>query len=131
MTIRWSTCVCGLCSLFLVSCGHVALPIIYAQTLPLTLHVEWTPNVVSDAVLDYQIRVDTDAPVDVPLTACTTTLCRTTFTVTTSGVHTVAVTARNLRLSTDPTSIQASDPSTVSVTVSLAPGRVTGTRITS
>lgn len=85
------------------NCGGLVLT---AQSLPATLHAQWNPNPVSDAVTDYQLRLDGTAPVTIPLSVCTATLCRTAFTVPTYGAHSVTLSARNLKLSADPTSVQ-------------------------
>lgn len=77
--------------------------VLYAQSLPTTVHYTWTPNPVSDAVAQYKVGLDA-APSQVVLpSACSATLCTATITVTTEGAHTARLLAENVRVSTDPT----------------------------
>jgi hypothetical protein len=77
--------------------------VLYAQSLPTTVHYTWSPNPASDAVVQYKVGLDAVPSQVVPLTSCTATLCTATITVATEGAHTARLLAENQRLSTDPT----------------------------
>ena len=100
--------------------------VIYAQTLPVTLHAQWTPNPTSENVTAYQLTLDTATPQTIAPTVCTATLCDTPLVVTTFGAHTVSLTAQNLEVSTDPASIQVSLAATLSFTLVQQAGRPGG-----
>ena len=89
--------------------------------VPATVHATWTPNPATDNVTQYSATVDTGTPIIVPLTACTALLCTQQLTIPTFGVHTISLVAQNLKLSTDPTSIQSGPASTVTFTLAAAP----------
>ena len=103
-----------------------ALPVLYAQALPVVLVASWNPNPASDTVLDYQVTLDGGAPVTVPASACTLTLCSTPISVGAFGAHTAVLVARNLGLSTDPADVQSSAPVSLAFVLSAAPGAVSG-----
>ena len=113
--------ICLLLSLPMLSCNSGGV-VLYAQSLPASLHGQWNPNPPAENVVDYQLRLDGGAPVTIPLSVCTATLCRTAFTVPTWGAHTVTYSARNLKLASDPTSFQEG-PQTMPVafTINQAP----------
>ena len=114
--------------LALAACASVGL-VLYAQTLPRPATVTWNPNAAADNVVDYQVTLDAGAPLTVLATACTATTCTQAISLPTLGAHTVSVLARNLALSTDPTSLQASAPTTVTFTLSGVPGRATNVTV--
>lgn len=93
--------------------------------LPATVHATWTPNPVSDNVLQYALTLDSaTTPLIVLASACNTTQCPTTplaITVSTFGLHTVSLVAQNLALSGVPTSIQSGPAATASFTLAAAP----------
>ena len=101
----------------------------YAQ-VPATVHAVWNPNPAADLVTQYQITVDAGTPIVVPLTACTATTCTQQLTIPAFGSHTVVLVAQNLKLSTDPTSIQSGPPASVTFSLGAVPTVVTGQRIT-
>jgi hypothetical protein len=99
-------------------------PILYAQTLPVTLHANWNANPPADNVVKYQLAVDAAPLLDVVGIV-------TPFSVSTLGTHTVKVRACNLVVSVDPTSIQCgSYSSTFAFTVSPSPAIPTGLTVT-
>lgn len=91
--------------------------VVYAQSLPATVHATWTPSV-ADATHGpasaYVVTTDGTAQT-VLSTACTPTLCTATITVNSWGKHTTTIAGQNQLLDTDPTSTQLS-------TVVTAPG---------
>lgn len=88
-----------------------------AQTLSISLHATWNPNLAADNVVSYKVVVDGGAPVIVPASACSPTQCSVAFTVTSFAGHNVTLTAQNLLISTTPASLQ--DGPTVAVPFSL------------
>ena len=54
---------------------------IYAQSLPATVHANWTPNAATENVTQYQVTLDTGPAVVALPTVCTATTCITTLTV--------------------------------------------------
>lgn len=114
--------------LALAACASVGL-VLYAQTLPRPATVTWNPNAAADNVVDYQVTLDAGAPLTLPAASCTATACSQAISIPTLGAHTVSVLARNLALSTDPTSLQASAPTTVSFTLNRAPSGATNVTV--
>jgi hypothetical protein len=110
----------GLLGLFSVltstACSQVpGLQVLYAQSLPVTLHASWNANPVGENIVKYQLAVDAAPLLDV-------TGLTTAFSVSTLGVHAVKVRACNLAVSVDPASIQCSPYSTTAnFTVSAPP----------
>jgi hypothetical protein len=120
-------------ALALVACAVFTRPgavVLYAQTLPATIHAQWDPPAAGDNVTSYTMTLDGGAPVTVANTVDQSCSCiRSPLTVPTFGAHTVAVVANNLLLSTDPTSTQTSSPTSVSFTLAKA-AVVTGGKVT-
>ena len=112
----------------LTACASAGL-VLYAQTLPRPATVTWNPNAAVDNVVDYQVSLDAGAPLTVLATACTATTCSQAISLPTLGAHTVSVVARNLAISTEPTSLQASAPTTVSFTLNRGPGGPTNVTV--
>ncbi|HEX4841345.1 MAG TPA: hypothetical protein VFV60_04195 [bacterium] len=84
-----------------------------AQTLPITLHVEWTPNPASDAVTGYTFTLDTGAAQAIDPSTCTATICRSaSFAINDTNVHQVSLTATN--------TFGTSTPATASFTVKIS-----------
>ncbi len=100
-----------------------------AQT-PATVHATWTPNPASDGVTQYQIALDATAPIiALPAAVCTSTVCSQLVTVPTFGAHTMSYAACNLKLSTDPTSLQCSAPASVAFSLGSLPVVVAGAKV--
>ena len=94
-----------------------------AQT-PATVHASWTPNPATDNVTQYSLTLDAGTPVVILASACSATLCPAAalaVTVPTFGSHTVSLVAQNLKLTTDPTSIQSGPATTITFTLAAAP----------
>jgi hypothetical protein len=95
--------------------------VLYAQSLPATLHSSISPNPASDNVVKYQLIVDGGTPIDVgttlDTTSCTPGCIRTAFTVNSFGVHTVTWRAANLMPPDVPTSFDFSPPASLSFTL--------------
>ena len=103
--------------------------VLYAQTLPRAATATWNPNAVADNVIDYQVTLDAGTPLTMLASACSATVCSQAISLTAFGSHTVSVVARNLALSTDPTSLQASPATTVTVILNRAPGGPTNVTV--
>jgi hypothetical protein len=101
--------------------------VLYAQTLPAGLHAIWDRNPAADNVTDYQFTLDGGSPITVPLSVCTATTCTFAFTVPAFGNHAATVAARNLKLSSDPTSFQTGPASQGTFTLNQNPGKPGGT----
>lgn len=91
--------------------------VVLRAQVPATLTATWTPNPASDNVVSYKIGVDAIAPAVVPVTACTPSLCTTTITVPSFGAHVASLRATNLKVSTNPASLQDSLPLNVNFTL--------------
>ena len=103
--------------------------ILQAQ-VPATVHALWTPNPASDNVVQYLLTVDVAAPVVVLSSTCSATQCGPTLlTVGAFGLHTVSIVAQNLKLSTDPTSLQSGPALNLTFTLGAIPAVVAGGRI--
>jgi hypothetical protein len=96
--------------------------------VPATVHVQWTPNPVSDNVTQYTVTLDLAAAIVVLPTVCSPTLCVTQVTVPTFGLHTVNLVAQNLAF--DGVTLQSSMPAVVSFTLAAAPVVVAGLKVT-
>ena len=99
--------------------------IVYAQALPYVATATWPPNPATDNVLEYRLTLDGGVPVVIPASACAAT-CTSPLSVPAFGAHTAALTAWNRRISTDPTSLQSSGPSSTLFTLTPAPGPAGG-----
>ena len=102
---------------------------VLAQT-PATVHATWTPNPTTDNVVDYIVSVDGVAAATVLASACSATVCPAApgqlLTIPTFGLHSVSVVAQNLKLSTDPTSLQSGPADTIAFTLGSIPVVVSG-----
>ncbi len=107
-----------------------------------TVTLEWSPNPTADAILSYNLYVDTNPPIsiapDIVTTGCQLSPCVTTTITMIVGKHSVKVTAVNNKLEDDPTNppgsvittTQESLPSsTVTFKVNTPPGKVTNVKI--
>jgi hypothetical protein len=93
-----------------------------AAQVPATVHAVWNPNPVSDNVVQYLLTVDAAVPVVVPASSCSVTSCGPTLlTVGAFGLHTVTIVAQNLKLSTDPTSLQSGPALSIPFTLGAIP----------
>jgi hypothetical protein len=108
-------------------CTDPVTTILYAQTLPVTVHADWTPN--QGTVVQYSVTTDGGTPVIVKATDCTPTDCLAPITVTSYGSHTTSVVAQNFTIDSDPTTIQSSDPATVTWSLNPSPSAVTKVKI--
>ena len=98
--------------------------------VPATVHAIWNPNPVADNVVQYQITVDSAAPVTVLASSCSATACGPTLlTVGTFGLHSASIVAQNLKLSTDPTSLQSGPALVIPFTLGSVPVVVAGGKI--
>ena len=96
--------------------------------VPATVHATWTPNPSTDNIVQYQVTLDIAAPITVLPTVCTT-ICSQILTVPAFGSHTISLVAQNLKLSTDPTSLQSSTPTTITFTLGAMPTVVAGLKV--
>ena len=99
---------------------------LYAQTVPATVHPQWTPNPASENVVQYVITLDGINPVTVLASACSATLCSAAVSVPAFGSHVSSLIAQNLLISTDPTSVQSSLPATLTWSLNQTGTRPTG-----
>ena len=111
------------------ACSGVSVTL-FAQSLPSVKHAVWAPNAAAQNVTQYTLTLDNGAPVVVPVSACTATLCTANLSIPTFGNHVAAVTAQNLALSTDPTSLQSSPAATIAFSLNQAPAAVTSGNVT-
>lgn len=96
----------------LIGCLGFALfaSVAIAQQPTITARAQWDPNPAGDAVTSYSLSVDGGAPITVPASVCTATLCEQSVTVP-LGSHTFSVAAVN----------QWGASSVTAVTVTIAP----------
>jgi len=105
--------------------------ILYAQALPATVHASWTPNVASDAVTQYQVTLDAGPAAIILPAACTATLCTSAaVSVAAYGAHVLTLRACNLKIGTDPTTLQCSATLTLPFTLNAPPGAIAGGAVT-
>lgn len=105
---------------------------VYAQT-PASVHVTWNPNPAAELDVDYQVSLDGGPAITVLASACSATQCPAApllVTVPTFGTHNLTVGARNLKLSTDPTSLQMGPLATISFGLGSLPVVVSGAKVT-
>ena len=121
-TLAFLIALTWLAGAWLVGSPRVRMVRLYAQILPRAATATWNPNPATDNVIDYQLTLDAGTPLTLLATACSATTCSQAISLTAFGSHTVSVVARNLSLSTDPTSLQASLPTSVMVILNRAPG---------
>jgi hypothetical protein len=98
---------------------------LYAQSVPVTVHPQWSQNPSIENIVSYVVTLDGGSPVSVLASACSATLCTAAVSVPAFGAHVSSVVAQNLLISTDPTSLQTSPTATLNWTLS-----ATGTRPT-
>lgn len=117
----------------MVAMGHHVMKhkiVLYAQTLPSVKHATWIPNPASQNVTQYVVTLDSGTPTTVLASSCTATLCTGTIAIPAFGNHSISVTAQNLALSTDPTSLQSGPAAAVSFSLNQGPSGPSGANVT-
>ena len=112
----------GLSLILVGSCRPTDL-VLYAQALPYTVTVTWTPNAAADNVVNYQVQLDAGAPATVVASSCTPTACMASVPIPAYGSHTMVVWGQNYILSTS-TTLQAGSKTTVPFVLNQVPGTV-------
>lgn len=111
-------------ALVLAACAIFTGPgrvVLYAQSLPATVHAQWDPPAAAENVTGYTMTLDGGAPIAVANTIDPSCTCiRTPLTVPAFGAHTLTVVANNLLISGDPTSTQSGAPAAVGFTLAKA-----------
>lgn len=110
----------------LAACGTAGL-VLYAQSVPLTVHVAWDPEPAVLAVTGYTVTLDGGSPLSVPANACGPQVCSTPLVIGTTGPHSINVTATNLDAFGTP---QTGAPAVLPFTVQPKPGAVTNVKVT-
>ena len=110
--------------LFMAGCGPSTY-VLYAQTLPLTIHASWNPNPPAENVVKYVLTLD-GTPIDEPTATDATCMCvKVPLTIASFGSHSVTVKACNLLVSTDPASFNCGAASmAVNFVVNASPATV-------
>jgi hypothetical protein len=101
-------------------------PVVYAQTLPVTVHPQWSPNPVGENVVQYVVTLDGANPVTVLASACSPTLCTAAVVVNAFGAHVSNLVAQNLEIDSDPTTLQSSPPAILNWRLNQAPTKSNG-----
>ncbi len=101
-----------------------------AAQVPGTVHAVWNPNPASDLVTQYQITLDASTAIVSLPSVCLAGACSQIVTVPAFGAHTIGFAACNLKLSTDPTSLQCSAVMTVPFSLGSLPVVVLGAKVT-
>ena len=112
--------------------------VLYAQTVPATLHATWTPSVVDathSAPTQYVLTLDNGTSQTVAASTCTPAQCSATIAVPSFGNHAVSVVATSPMLTcavagscTDST-LQTSPAATITFTLNQAPAAVSGVAV--
>lgn len=114
----------ALALVLLAACAMLTRPgtvTLYAQTLPAVVHAQWDAPAATDNVINYTMTLDGGAAVTVPNTIDASCGCiKSPLNVPAFGTHTVVIVANNLAVSTDPSSTQASTPTSVAFTLAKA-----------
>ncbi len=104
-------------ALALAACAMFTGPgrvVLYAQSLPATVHAQWDPPAAAENVTGYTMTLDGGTPIPVGITIDPTCSCiRAPLTVPAFGSHTLTVVANNLLISGDPGSTQSGSPAAV------------------
>src|SRR4051812_12789814 len=105
--------------------------VLYAQSLPTTLHLAWGLNPPEQFVTNYIVVLDDGAPQNVSPATCSQTGCEVPLVVTAYGRHTVSVSAQNLEVSASDgfAVVQTSAPVTLTFTVSAPPTTVKNMKV--
>ncbi len=101
-----------------------------AAQVPGTVHAVWNPNPATDLVTQYQITLDASTAIVSLPSVCLAGACSQIVTVPAFGAHTIGFAACNLKLSTDPTSLQCSAVMTVPFSLGSLPVVVLGAKVT-
>lgn len=111
-------------ALALAACAMFTGPgrvVLYAQSLPATVHAQWDPPAPGENVTGYQMTLDNGTPIAVANTVDPSCSCiRSPLTVPAFGAHTLTVVATNLLISGDPASTQIGSPAVVGFTLAKA-----------
>lgn len=99
--------------------------VIYAQSVPVTVQYQWSPNPASENVVSYSVTLDGGAAVIVPAASCSATVCSTPVSVGSFGSHISTVLATNQQISTDGTSTQSSPVTSLTWSLSASPSKPT------
>lgn len=79
------------------------VPVLYAQSFPVTVTVLWDPNPATEQVTSYTVKLDGGAGTAVdPGTKCTATVCSQQLVIPAAGAHTLEVSASNVWGSSPP-----------------------------
>jgi hypothetical protein len=111
-----------LCVIVAAACGGPGSIVLFAQSVPYAATLEWIPRPSGENVSDYRVQLDALPIVTVPLSSCTATLCSTAVSIPTFGPHNISIWGRNLRISTEPTSLQDGAKTTIAFSLNPAPG---------
>lgn len=119
----------SLLTIVLVACAVHVTPIIngtvlYAQSLPASLHAQWDIPPANNNIISYKVSLDGGTATVIPVANVTldnTCNCvKVPITVPSLGNHTLSVISTYQFISTDPNSVQDSAPATVSFTLAAA-----------
>src|SRR5215467_8132271 len=82
--------------------------VLFAQSFPFALHVEFNPNPTADQVTSYSSSLDGGTVSSIPPTVVSSCNCIKTpvYNINDSNLHTISVTATNLFGTSTPTSVQ-------------------------
>jgi hypothetical protein len=108
------------------------IDVVYAQSLPATVHVTWTPSVVDSthsAPIQYSVVTDGGTAVVLQASSCTSTLCTVAISVNSFGQHSTVVSAQNYKIDSDPSTIQSSPAAPRVWVLNQGPNPATGTAI--
>jgi hypothetical protein len=108
--------------------AHGKKNVIYAQSVPYTATVTWTPNSATDNVTQYNMTLDAGTPQTVLPQACTVTTCTAQVSIGAFGSHNLSVTAQNCVITGGGATctIQVSNPATISFALNQKPTPVNG-----
>ncbi len=116
----------------LVHLGCISTPVLFAQTLPITITVTWDPNPAGQNVSSYDVKLDNGTTIPVIATATPSAQ----VSVSAFGHHVVEVIAKSVSITCDdPTqcntvSISVSAPATAGFTLNPSPGQPKINKIT-
>lgn len=106
--------------------------VLYAQSLPITLHALWNPSIVDQshpAPIQYSITMDSSAAVILPASSCVNNSCSQAVTINNYGDHILTVCAQVQTISTDPTTLTNSCAAPLAWKLSPPSNNPTGTTI--
>ncbi len=121
--------------LAIVACAaHFVAPpdalVLYAQTLPMTVHAIWNANPAPPPATQYSITLDGGSPVVMSASSCTST-CSQALTLAGFGTHQIVIVAQTQKITPSPdTSTWDSSPISLTFSLNAAPKPVTGATVT-